>query len=615
MAVLAAASAAAFTSMMSAVRASSVAQDVSTNYTTYGNFNTQNMGSGFGAFNVVQSGTTGGDYVDSAANGGFDIYDNGTQVTGGALTDQVTAIRPFTGALTTGQDFSFTQQLHYASNPSNGGPSNLGFSLDDSSGNALFDFHIQGGGSGYILSDATQSLFQTTTPYNYNSPDTFSFTLNSAATGAYTFTVSGASISGGPQTYTGTISEATGGVSEAAIYNNNGGGGSDMHFDNLSITNGGSVWSQNASGDWNNASNWTNAIVPNAPGAVADFFGIITTAQTVYSNTPVTAGTVSFNNSNAYVIAGAGSLTLQASTGSAQISVLKGSHTIQLPVTFASNTTLSVAPGSTLNLTNAVTVDASAAITQTGGGAVNYSNVVTLLSGASLAFGGTTTANTLDVANTAVASVGGTGSVLTLNNLGITPGGTLNIGSNELLVKYGSGADPISSISALLKSGFNNGAWTGTGITSSTAQTTSGSYGLGYADAADPGNPAGLAAGTIEVVYTLLGDANLDGSVNGVDFAIMAANFNKADQVGHSGWAEGDFNYDGSVNGADFAPLAANFNKGTSLPGDAAALDSFAAANGLLADVPEPSCGALTALAAVGILRRRRAKPRNSASI
>ena len=98
----------------------------------------------------------------------------------------------------------------------------------------------------------------------------------------------------------------------------------------------------------------------------------------------------------------------------------------------------------------------------------------------------------------------------------------------------------------------------------------------------------GFRPGQIEIKYTLLGDANLDGAVNGADFAIMATNFNKAVLAGHSGWDEGDFNYDGSINGSDFAALAANFNKGASQSADAA-LDSFASANGLMADVPEPA--------------------------
>jgi len=116
---------------------------------------------------------------------------------------------------------------------------------------------------------------------------------------------------------------------------------------------------------------------------------------------------------------------------------------------------------------------------------------------------------------------------------------------------------PIASIAAWIASGYNGGAWNGTGIMSTIAQTDP-NYGIGYADSADPGNPANLASGQIEVMYTLLGDANLDGKVNGTDFNLMAANFN---QSVTDGWDEGDFNYDGKVNGNDFVLLADNFNQ------------------------------------------------------
>jgi hypothetical protein len=106
----------------------------------------------------------------------------------------------------------------------------------------------------------------------------------------------------------------------------------------------------------------------------------------------------------------------------------------------------------------------------------------------------------------------------------------------------------------------------------------------------------------------LLGDADLSGIVNGVDFGILAANFNK----GVTGWDEGDFDYNNIVNGVDFGYLAANFNKGASgadVGGSALsdpALVAFAQANGLMADVPEPACVTTSILALLGVLTRRK---------
>ena len=121
-------------------------------------------------------------------------------------------------------------------------------------------------------------------------------------------------------------------------------------------------------------------------------------------------------------------------------------------------------------------------------------------------------------------------------------------------------------------------------------------------------NPANLSAGTIEIRYTLLGDANLDGVVNAIGFGILAANFNK----GVTGWDQGDFNYDNVVSAIDFGQLAANFNKGASgaALGPSAlsdpALVAFAQANGLMADVPEPAALGFCAIASAGLLRRRK---------
>jgi autotransporter-associated beta strand protein len=251
---------------------------------------------------------------------------------------------------------------------------------------------------------------------------------------------------------------------------------------------------------------------------------------------------------------------------------------------------------------------------------------ILILSGNNTYAGGTTVTNGTLVVGSAnslpsgsLALTGGSLQIassvtLTLPSLSISGSGTFDVNNNHLFINYGAGPDPITSIIALLSTGYNGGAWNGPGgIVSTAAAANSATYGLGYADAADVGNPAGLSAGMIEISYTLLGDTNLDRAVNGVDFGILAANFNK----GVSRWDQGDFNYDNSDNGVDFGFLAANFNKGASgaaggaTSADWAALDAFAAANGLLADVPEPA--SLGVMVGIGVLMLRRRRTRRLA--
>jgi autotransporter-associated beta strand protein len=287
-----------------------------------------------------------------------------------------------------------------------------------------------------------------------------------------------------------------------------------------------------------------------------------TTANySVTLNTTVSPGLVTVNNSGGnYVISGTGGI---AGTGS-----LSKSGTGSL----------------TLNTVN----------TFTGGTSVSAGTLVVGVNGA--------------LPNGTVAITGGTLQLGTstgltqVTSLSISGTGALDVNNNHLIINYGAGSDPISSIAALLSTGYHGGAWNGSGgIVSTAAAANSGSYGLGYADAADTRNPAGLSAGTIEIKYTLLGDVDLNGVVNGIDFGILAANFNK----GVSRWDQGDFNFDGIVNGIDFGSLAANFNQGANGAAGVAALDAFAAANGLMADVPEPGTAALVAVAAAGLLRRK----------
>jgi hypothetical protein len=191
-----------------------------------------------------------------------------------------------------------------------------------------------------------------------------------------------------------------------------------------------------------------------------------------------------------------------------------------------------------------------------------------------------------------------------LGALTLSGNGTLDLTNNHLIL-----SDPAGGIDALIRTyllaGYNGGNWNGPGIMTSAPTGTK--YGIGYADGADSGI-SGATSGQLEVKYTLYGDTNLDGTTNSVDFGNLAANFGKSGKV----WDQGDFNYDGTVNSVDFGLLAGNFGKSLGAAGDVvtaadwAALNAFAAANGLTAEVPEPASVGVLALTGMAILARRR---------
>lgn len=332
-------------------------------------------------------------------------------------------------------------------------------------------------------------------------------------------------------------------------------------------------WNVNSSGDWNVASNWSGASVPNAVGAKARLFSAISSSKTIYTDTAVTLGTLRFNNANTYVIAGSGTLTLDGGGAAALVEVQAGTHKINLPLTIASDTTLDVATGATLKISDPVVIASGKALTPAGAGSVVYESTITLepSSSITLASASHVPALTLQGVSSAVVAThtGVSPTLLQVDSLSIDPGSKLDLKNNALLVS----ASP-SAVRAMIKDGS---------IDSTSATLT---QDLGYLDAG---------SGKTSVMYTLLGDLNLDQQVDSLDFSELVAGYG---MLSGAHWRDGDVNYDDKVTTVDFNALAGNFG----VP--------FAGVPSLGSVVPEPGA-LLLCFMALGWLPYARRRPKS----
>jgi autotransporter-associated beta strand protein len=158
-------------------------------------------------------------------------------------------------------------------------------------------------------------------------------------------------------------------------------------------------WNLAGGGTWNSTTNWTGAYVPNGSDDTAAFLGTITAPATVSVDSPVTAGTLVFDSSCAYTLAGPGAITMQASNSGPSIDVQAGSHFISAPLVLAGN--LAINDSGSLTLSGGVSDGGTGeSMTLSGPGTL-------VLSGSNNYSGGTTVeGGTLEVLGSAAIADG-----------------------------------------------------------------------------------------------------------------------------------------------------------------------------------------------------------------
>jgi autotransporter-associated beta strand protein len=161
------------------------------------------------------------------------------------------------------------------------------------------------------------------------------------------------------------------------------------------------IWSSATGGEWAEAGNWITAPGAGAVGMTIGFGQAITGPATVNLDDAVTAGTLLFNNPNAYTLSGGGSVAFAVSTGNAAVTVEQGTQTVAVAASLDNDLTADTASGTALTLTGAVTGDGKLTKMGSGGLALSGNNT----------YGGGTAVNVgnVDVAGT---SPLGTGTVL-----------------------------------------------------------------------------------------------------------------------------------------------------------------------------------------------------------
>ena len=363
--------------------------------------------------------------------------------------------------------------------------------------------------------------------------------------------------------------------------------------------------------------------------------------------TSIQAGTLVAGNANAL---GSGALTVNAGTldlhgFSTGIGALSGSSgsLITNSVSGTATLTIGMASGTSIYAGNIVNGAGSIVLTNSGAGTLILSGLLSM-AGLNANNGITQLAQSGSIGAVSIASgaalsmpahSGSTYNVLDTNSLSITPGGSIDLWNNAMVLRASGTAENatnLTTVKAAVNAASNGLQWNGTGLGSTTAfneaglgktqalavmvydntvikqSSFEGVSGLGYFDS---GSPVGFNQVLVKLTY--LGDFNADGIINASDYTWL-------DGFALGGDTLGDLNGDGVVNATDytwldgsalnqsFGLLAAQHGGGSGvspLQATAAQASSEGTAPTTPEAVPEPGMLGLLLAAGLATLGRR----------
>ena len=158
-----------------------------------------------------------------------------------------------------------------------------------------------------------------------------------------------------------------------------------------------------------------------------------------------------------------------------------------------------------------------------------------------------------------VSLTGTANQVLVTGSISLSGTGTLDVRDKTVILNY-SGASPIEAIRASITSGYNGGAWNGSGVRSLTAATTPGTA-VGFGEATDLFStfPATFAGQTVDNTSVLSPHPwrRRQPRPHDEPCGLQPAGVQLRQSPWR--WSTGDFNYDVNANLGDFNLLAGNF--------------------------------------------------------